>query len=696
MSSLAARLRSPRRPAGAALPRARPRVLALPVALADGPVCAAVALVLAGVVFGASGGNELERTTYTEIALMLGGATLAALALLSPAAGERRLPGAWTLVGLAALAALTAVSVTWSVLPSQSWVEANRMLAYVAAFAGALALVRLAPERWPGVIGGVALSCVVVAASALLTKVFPGALAPDETFGRLRAPFDYWNATGLMPALGVPALLWLAAKRSGNQALNALAYPGLGLAFVCVLLSFSRGALLALVVGLAFWFAIVPLRLRAAAALVVSGATAALVIAWAFSADALTTDDVALPARVEAGHELGFALALMTICLLVAGLAIGFVAANRTPTRRTRRRVGTGLVAAVALAAVLGLVALASAPGGIDGQISKVTDPAAATPSNTPQRLTATASVRSRYWTEGIEVWRANEWLGTGAGSFNVARTRYRTGNLEVRQAHSYVVETMAALGLLGLAVSLALLVAWLLAAGRATGLRRGDRGLPMDAERVGLLTLTAVVVTFGVHSLIDWTWLVPGTAVTALVCAAWVAGRGPLRDRLAAGPAGRRPRHLELAPTRARAAGALLVLVVGVAAAWAAFQPVRSVHAIDAAYARLDIGQQAAAVDIARIATRRNPLSADALFELASIQTATGRPVNAEATLERAVELQPADAEAWRRLGEHRVLALDQDQRGLAALRAAYYLDPESSRTENAFLLLRRQLAMP
>ena len=524
VSSLAARLRSPRGSGDAAL--ARPRVLTVPFALADATVCAAVALVLAGVVFGASGGNQLERTTYTEIALMLGGAALAAVALLSPsAAGPRRLSGAWTLVGLAALAALTALSVRWSFTPSESWVEANRMLSYVGAFAGALALVRLAPERWPGVIGGVALTCVAVAAWALLTKVFPGALSPDETFGRLRAPFDYWNATGLMPALGVPALLWLAAKRSGNQALNALAYPGLALAFVCVLLSFSRGALLALVIGTAFWFAVVPLRLRAAAALVVSGSAAALVIAWAFANDALTSDDVPLPARLEAGHELGFALALMTGVLLVAGLAIGFAAANRTPTRRTRRRIGMGLVAILALTPFLGLIALSGAPGGIDGQISKsvdqLTDPAADTPSNTPRRLTATASVRSRYWREGIDVWRANELLGTGAGSFNVARTRYRTGNLEVRQAHSYVVETLAALGLAGLAVSLALLVAWLLSAARATGLGRRDRGLPMDAERVGLLTLTAVVVTFGAHSLIDWTWLVPGTAVAALVCAA-------------------------------------------------------------------------------------------------------------------------------------------------------------------------------
>ena len=505
-----------------ALPRRRS--VTLPLVSADTVVCAGVGLALAGVAFGASGGTQLARTTYTEILVMLGGALLAGIALVVPRPGAR-VWGAWTLAGLVALAALTALSITWSMAPSDSWVEAGRMLSYVAAFAGALGLVRLAPRRWAGMVGGVALACVIVVVWALLTKVFPATLSADETFARLRAPFGYWNAVGLVAALGVPPLLWLAVKRSGNQALNALAYPGLGLSFVVLLLSYSRGALLALAVGLAFWFAVVPLRLRGATALVVSAFAAAPVVAWVFAREGLTNDDVPLIARTEAGHELGVLLVLMAALLLAAGLAIGFTAANRAPTLRARRRAGAGLVAIVALVPVLGLVVLATKPGGIDGQVSKgfdqLTDPDASTPSNQPGRLTATASVRSRYWREAIDIWQTEKLRGAGAGSFPVARTRFRTGALEVRQAHGYVVETLAGLGLAGLALSLALLAVWLASAARTVGLRRADRGLPVDAERVGLLTLTAVVVIFGVHSLIDWTWLVPGTAIIGLACAA-------------------------------------------------------------------------------------------------------------------------------------------------------------------------------
>ena len=49
------------------------------------------------------------------------------------------------------------------------------------------------------------------------------------------------------------------------------------------------------------------------------------------------------------------------------------------------------------------------------------------------------------------------------------------------------------------------------------------------SAERVGLLTLVCVVATFGIHSFVDWTWYVPGVACAALLCAGWLAGRGPL-----------------------------------------------------------------------------------------------------------------------------------------------------------------------
>ena len=126
-------------------------------------------------------------------------------------------PGCWSAFAL--LAAFTALSITWSLMPSDSWLETNRTLAYLAAL-GRRARAR--PARPAALeradLAAIAIGAVAICAWSLLTKVFPAALAPDETFARLRPPFDYWNSVGLAAALGIPPLLWLAARRSGHAA----------------------------------------------------------------------------------------------------------------------------------------------------------------------------------------------------------------------------------------------------------------------------------------------------------------------------------------------------------------------------------------------------------------------------------------------------------------------------------------------
>jgi O-antigen ligase len=714
----------------------------------DTAVALALGTGLAVIAFTAAGGLRLERTTYVEIALILLGAGLCTAALL--AAPRRitlpRLYGGWALFAFAGLAIYTAVSLIWSLAPAESWTEVNRTFAYLAAFAGALSLARLAPGRWSGMLNGVALGCTIVCAYALATKVFPGALAPNEAYARLREPLGYWNAVGLMAALGLPPLLWLAARRSGHGAVNALAWPAMGLLLVCLMLSYSRGALLALAIGLVFWFAIVPLRLRGAVALLGAVLGAAPIVAYSFSRDGLTQDRLPTAIRAAAGHELGALLVLMTLVLLVAGLMVNFAIVQRPPSERTRRTAGGVMVGLLCLVPILGLLALSSAPGGISGQVSKswnqVTNPHARTPANTPDRLTATSSVRARYWNEALKVWRLSPWLGTGAGAYQIVRTRYRTDTLTVRHAHGYVVQTLADLGIVGLVISLVALAGWLAAAMRSTGLLPRDRGLPFDAERVGLLTMVTIAIVFGVHSLVDWTWYVPATAVVGLICAAWAAGRGPLRERLesaaehrdaaamlpgaagpglapvpppaqpAAGPPVLAPDAAGAAPgapagfgvrmrnwavgrvSPIRTAGAVVVVVVALAAAWAAFQPVRALHAGDAAIDRYQAGALDAAASIARIGSDRNPLAVDPLFELGYIEDARGRREDAEQAFEEAVRLQPANAETWRRLGEYRLAVLDEPEPALRAFKAALYLDPAAPTSEENVLTAARSIA--
>jgi hypothetical protein len=429
------------------------------------------------------------------------------------------------------------------------------------------------------------------------------------------------------------------------------------------------------------------------------------------------------------------------------GLLIGFYSGRRPASMATRRRAGAVLLSVLALALLGGVGALAASHRGLSGSVShafhSLTDPHAPVPPNTPGRLTAIASVRARYWNEALKVFKAHPLLGSGAEGYATARLRYRTETLEVRHAHGYIVQTLADLGLVGLLLTLALLWSWCAACGRCThpfnrqwtpwrtfaawrsGERPGWRRAPQPytPERIGLLSMLSVVVVFGIHSLVDWTWYVPGDACVALLCAGWLAGRGDLaptrahqpalaagaalacegasapgasghaaaaaQDNVAAaGAASRRlrlsvPRLRELRADPRSAAIAAAAVIAALLAAWAQWQPRRSVDASQRALALLARypGRAEAA---AQTAVARDPLSAQALFTLAAVQQAGGLPELARGTLQRAVRLQPSNPQTWLTLGEFdlgRLRAGGGEASPRAALNelgAAIYLNPE------------------
>jgi hypothetical protein len=672
--------------------------------------------------FAQGGWNPLNPAPMTalEIMLTLGSGVVVAGALaLAPA--ERRVSGLWPLGLLLAFTALTAISVVWSVQPDESWQDAGRMIACSALFAAALVLASSAPGGWSALLGAVVLAAVAVCGYALATKVFPDSLDARDVYARLRAPYDYWNAIGLTAAMGAIACLWLGARRSGHALLSALAYPAMGLLLLTLLLAYSRGSLAALAIGGALWLCVVPLRLRGTALLIGGGLGAALVVAWDFSRPALNSDNVALAQRVDAGHQLGVLTVAMLAGLTLAGILVGFLTARRPPSRAARRRAGAVLLSLPVIAAIAFAGLLAHSHRGLFGSVSHgvsaLTDPNAPVPKNTPGRLAAIGSVRARYWNEALEIFADHKALGAGAASYGTARQRYRTATLDVRHAHGFLVQTLSDLGLVGLALALALLAAWLAAAARATrpldgrlarGAARGVRSA-YTPERVGLLTLLCLVVTFGVHSLVDWTWYVPGDACVALLCAGWLAGRGPLaatapgaagmRDAAAEGPAlaqtvvlppphesaeqargaGRRgprlPSARELGSTRVAAIAA--VLVAALLGAWTQWQPLRSFEASNTALALLPRDPHGALAS-AQSAVSRDPLSTQALLTLATVQRSLGESAAARATLQRAVRLQPSNPQTWVALGEYD-LAANDPQAAVGELRAAVFLNPQT-----------------
>jgi tetratricopeptide (TPR) repeat protein len=248
---------------------------------------------------------------------------------------------------------------------------------------------------------------------------------------------------------------------------------------------------------------------------------------------------------------------------------------------------------------------------------------------------------------------------------------------------------------------------------------------------------MLCIVIVFGVHSFADWTWYVPGDALVALLCAGWLAGRGPMPAGNIMAPAGspaavvdmamgaseqadalaqgngqatdRQPVSAASHPERpspawggpspawgglrlpsARELGAVRVgiAIAAVAgallAAWTEWQPQRSVDASERALILLPHNPVAARA-AAQAGVDRDSLSAQALFTLSAVEHATGESALARATLRKAVRLQPSNPRTWLTLGQYDMASNPRE--AVNELRAAVYLDPESIPIQNAYV---------
>ena len=646
---------------------------------------------LAAVSFGAAGGTELSRTSITEVAMMLAGVAVIAATLLWGRRGP--LYGGTSLVAFALLAVLTSFSVLWSVVPELSYVEAGRTLSYLVVFAAAIAGARLAPRAAPGVVVGVLVGALLPVAYSLASRIWPGTLAENELSNRIGAPFQYWNAVGTVAAIAIPLALWLGSRRTGSVWGRALSYPAVGLCVLAILLTQSRGALAAAVVAAALWLTIVPLRLRSLPVIIVPALAACAVGAWALSKDPFSKSLQPLEAKEAVADDFGLLVVLMSVLLLATGFAINVGLQRGLVSMRTRRRAG---VVAVALGCLVPLVAFTSVAlsGNIDDRVSRLTSETEVSPDEGGARVFASSSTRGKYWREAGRVFEDRPAVGVGAGAFAVARLRHRTDAAVTAHAHGFLPQTLADLGIAGVVLTLLLLFAWLAAALRTTAVlpRRLPYALPSDEpsprrdwdrDRIALVALSTAAIAFGVQSMIDWTWFIPGPAVLALVAAGYVAGRGPG----AALPAtsGRWSR-----PSTTRIVAAVGVALAGLLLAWAVWQPEASDRATGDALELADEGRFPEAIAKTRDAEEINPLAAEPLLVRASIQTQAGDETAARDTLEQAVLSFPGDPHTWYRLAAFQLGTLNRPDEALHTLQGAVYLDPFWNSARTLFLEAR------
>ena len=620
-----------------------------PGRVAEAALLAAVGLVLGWAVLfgGGSGDGSLARAGIAAIAF----AGIGLVAALRGALPLPRLDRAGTVTGVAA-AALTlwaGLSISWSIAGDLSWDWLARGLVYLAF----LVLGLLAGALAGGVRRVAAIVAVVLGAAigwALLGVAIPSLFPDGDRIARLREPVGYWNALALLADAGLALGLW-AARSPGVVARVAGCLLCYG-ATLAVLLTQSRAGVVGAAAVLVLWLALSDERLEDALRTGIACLPALLVAGWAFTRPALVEDGALRADRVADGKT----FAAVTVA---GGLAVA-LAAWRLPVGRLLAERG-GAVRAV----LVGLCALAVLVGAI-GLVAKVGNPYSWAHSqfsrgecvNEPGRLTdLCANNRLQWWGEALDVAADRPVGGSGAGTFVLARRRYRENATPVTEPHSVPLQLLTDLGVVGLVLGLAGAV------GAVVGARRGIRQTA-GADRAAAAALACLVLAYGVHALVDYDLDFLAVTGPMLVALGALLAIGRARARIRVGVPG------------LVAAGALaLAAVIAVAL------PALSRRYVDRALEAIDAGRLADAVDAADRARLLDPLSLGPLQARAIAADAAGDRAAAVAWYEKATELQPENPDAWYDLGLYQAIATGDQCAAYAALNHSYTLDPKSSR---------------
>jgi O-Antigen ligase len=364
------------------------------------------------------------------------------------------------LAALASLAALIGLSMLWSEAPSVSLHEAERGVLYLAGMTAFLLALGRQGER--ALILALAASVGSIVSFATLHGLLVG--QAGGLYSPLAWPIGYANALGILAALATLLVLGVATAERGW--VRSVSFAGVIILPSGLLLTASRGAWVACAFGLVLLCA---LETRRSQLLATIAATAVPAAGGAWLASGWSRLHDAQPGR-----------AAVLIVLAVVAAMIGPMAADRLDRSRGKATGRIALAGCLATVAALTVFAPANPLG----------------------------EQRPYYWAVAWHEYQAHPLLGSGAGTFARHWRHERPLPLDVRDAHSLYLETLAEVGPLGL-----LFVVTALGAPLVVVRRR--RGGPASAA------LPAAYVAFVLHVGIDWDWEMPVVMLAGLACGA-------------------------------------------------------------------------------------------------------------------------------------------------------------------------------
>lgn len=445
--------------------------------------------------------------------------------------------GLLAILALALYSALTLASGAWSHSWGRALIEFDRAWLYLLVLL-LFCSVRPRSRDFRRLVYGLLLGVSVVCLAGLISRVLPDVwhTAPDVANERLSYPVTYWNALGLLAALGIVLALHLTSTASERRAIRVAAAAVLPLLAAALFFTFSRGAILATGLGIAIYTAVGRPRNLGSAVLAAAPATAVL-IGVAYRANLLDTTEPTVPAAVSQGHRVALAAAL---CALVSGSA-RLLLCSTLDGRRARahpgssesgpRRVGSPsaprpiLGGSARRAVAAGAVSLAMASVfalGVPHAVARdwhrfVSGASTSNPSGDLRgRLTDPSNNgRTDLWRAAVSGFVASPLHGSGAGTYQIVWDRRRPSFAYAVNAHSLYLQAMAELGLPGLLLILGLVcVAIVAIAVRARG-----------AKRDLYAALLAVAAMWALHAGVDWDWEMPVLTLPFLAVAGLALG---------------------------------------------------------------------------------------------------------------------------------------------------------------------------
>jgi hypothetical protein len=573
----------------------------------------------------------------------------------------------WLAVGLlGAFALWTGIAATWSESAENTVTELGRLIADLGFFVLGLCVVRRDTVRQ--LVTGIGVALGVVSALAVLSRLHPSLFPSSqlEAFfpgsqARLAYPLNYANGTGEFLAIGIPLLLMIATsgRTLTGRALAAALIP---VAVLGVVLTASRGAVLAGVVAVVSFYALSPRRLPKLATGLAAAAGSAILIA-ALLNRAAVRNALSTPLAATQRHQL-IALTL-AVCLGVAAAQMLIDLAGRQLARPGGLTIDRGHAAwltAIVLLAVAGIAVAIGVPGELSHQwqVFKQTDITGVASGNVYSRLgTAAGSHRYQYWVAAVHAFESKPLIGIGPGTYQFYWAQHGSIYEFIRNAHSLYLETLAESGVVGF-----VLIAGFLLVLLGTGVVQSLDATARSRRRAIVAAATASLFAFLTAAAYDWVWQLPAAALVALLL-----GAGILVSRRVP-PAGR-PSWVVRA----------LVATAGICAIIAIAIPLGETVAIRSSQADVQAGRLGAALGDAATAERLEPYAATPRLQRALILERAGDLRDARAAIAQATARAPTDWRIW--LVRARIDAESGRERAAAGdYRLAHALNPLSPTT--------------